>query len=34
MIDELAGNYSAVAADLRAIAASVPHDEPSGVGPR
>ncbi|MCC2627839.1 MAG: cupin protein [Thermomicrobiales bacterium] len=33
-VDELAGNHPAVAADLRAIAASVQHDGPSGVGPR
>jgi predicted cupin superfamily sugar epimerase len=33
-LDELAGKYPAVAADLRAIAASVQHVAPSGVGPR
>src|SRR6266436_8308364 len=33
-LDELAGEYPAVAADLRAIAASVQHVAPSGVGPR
>jgi uncharacterized protein len=33
-LDELAGKYPAVAADLRAIAASVEHVAPSGVGPR
>ncbi len=33
-LDELAGNYPAVAADLRAIAASVQHDGPAPLGPR
>jgi uncharacterized protein len=33
-VDELAGNYAEVAADLRAIAASVQHDGPSGAGPQ
>src|SRR5215212_9292208 len=33
-IDELAGRYPAVAADLRSIAASVQHVTPAGVGPR
>jgi predicted cupin superfamily sugar epimerase len=33
-LDELAGKYPAVAADLRAIAASVQHVAPIGVGPR
>lgn len=33
-LDELAGKYPAVAADLRAIAASVQHVSPSGGGPR
>jgi predicted cupin superfamily sugar epimerase len=33
-LDELAGKYPAVAADLRSIAASVQHIGPSGVGPR
>ncbi len=33
-VDELAGTYPAVAADLRAIAASVQDDAPSGAGPR
>ena len=33
-LDELAAKYPAVAADLRAIAASVQHVAPSGVGPR
>jgi predicted cupin superfamily sugar epimerase len=33
-LDELAGRYPAVAADLRAIAASVQHVAPGGVGPR
>ncbi len=33
-LDELADRYPAVAADLRAIAASVEHTAPSGVGPR
>jgi predicted cupin superfamily sugar epimerase len=33
-VDELAGIYPSVAADLRAIAASVQHVAPSGVGPR
>src|SRR6266545_2261513 len=33
-VDELAGKYPAVAADLRAIAASVQHVTPSGAGPR
>jgi predicted cupin superfamily sugar epimerase len=33
-LDELAESYPAVAADLRAIAASVQHDGPSGVSPR
>jgi predicted cupin superfamily sugar epimerase len=33
-LDELAGKYPAVAADLRAIAASVQHVAPSGGGPR
>lgn len=33
-VEELAENYPAVAADLRAIAASVQHDEPSGASPR
>ena len=33
-LDELAGKYPAVAADLRAIAASVQHDVPSAAGPR
>src|SRR5215207_1344572 len=32
-LDELAGNYPAVAADLRAIGASVQQEGPSGVGP-
>ena len=33
-LDELAGKYPAVAADLRAIASSVQHVVPSGAGPR
>ena len=33
-LDELAGKYPAVAADLRAIAASVQHVAPTGAGPR
>ena len=33
-LDELAGKYPSVAPDLRAIAASVQHAAPSGVGPR
>ena len=33
-LDELAGKYPSVAPDLRAIAASVQHVAPSGVGPR
>jgi predicted cupin superfamily sugar epimerase len=33
-VEELAGTYPAVAADLRAIAASVQHDGPSGSSPR
>ena len=33
-LEELAENYPAVAADLRAIAASVQHRTPSEVGPR
>jgi len=33
-LDELAGKYPAVAADLRAIAASVQHDVPIVAGPR
>ena len=33
-LDEVAGKYPAVAADLRAIAASVQHVAPTGVGPR
>jgi len=33
-VDELARKYTAVAADLRAIAASVQHVTPSGAGPR
>jgi uncharacterized protein len=33
-LDELAGKYPSAAADLRAIAASVQHVAPSGVGPR
>ena len=33
-LDELAEKYPAVAADLRAIAASVQHVAPSGSGPR
>jgi hypothetical protein len=33
-LDELAGKYPTVAADLRAIAASVQHVAPSEVGPR
>ena len=33
-LDELAGKYPSVAADLRAIAASVRHVAPSGGGPR
>ena len=33
-LDELAERYPAVAADLRAIAASAPHVAPSGTGPR
>jgi uncharacterized protein len=33
-VDELAGIYPSVAADIRAIAASVQHVAPSGVGPR
>jgi uncharacterized protein len=33
-LDELAGNYPAVAADLRAIAASVRNVVPEGIGPR
>jgi predicted cupin superfamily sugar epimerase len=33
-LDELAGTYPAVAADLRAIAASVRHVAPTNVGPR
>jgi len=32
-LDELSGKYPAVAADLRAIAASVQHAAPTGVGP-
>ena len=33
-LDELARKYPSVAADLRAIAASVQHVAPSGAGPR
>jgi uncharacterized protein len=33
-LENLAGKYPAVAADLRAIAASVQHVAPSGAGPR
>src|SRR5918993_6087031 len=33
-LDELAGKYPSVAADLRAIAASVQHAAQTGVGPR
>jgi len=33
-VDELAGSYPAVAADLRAIATSVQQDGPSGASPR
>jgi uncharacterized protein len=33
-VDELTGNYPEVAADLRAIAASVQDDGPSGAGPQ
>src|SRR6266496_6168062 len=33
-LDELTGKYPSVAADIRAIAASVQHVAPSGVGPR
>jgi uncharacterized protein len=33
-VDELAGSYPAVAADLRAIAASVEQDGPSSASPR
>jgi hypothetical protein len=33
-VDELAENYPAVAAELRAIAASVQHDAPAGAGSR
>ena len=33
-LDEVTGKYPAVAADLRAIAASVQHVAPTGVGPR
>jgi len=33
-VDELAANYPAVAAEIRAIAASVQLDAPSGAGPR
>jgi len=33
-LDELAGKYPAVAADLQAIAASVGHVAPGGAGPR
>src|SRR5215213_8182222 len=33
-VDELAGSYPAVAADLRAIAGSVREDGPSGASPR
>ena len=33
-LDDLAGNYPAVAADLRAIAASVRNGVPEGTGPR
>jgi uncharacterized protein len=33
-VDELAGIYPSVADDIRAIAASVQHVAPSGVGPR
>jgi predicted cupin superfamily sugar epimerase len=33
-LEELAGKYPSVAADLRAIAASVQHVLPSGAGPR
>jgi uncharacterized protein len=33
-LDQLAGRYPAVAADLRAIAQSVQHFAPSGIGPR
>jgi len=33
-LDELAGKYPSVAADLHAIAASVRHVAPSGAGPR
>jgi hypothetical protein len=32
-LDELAGKYPAVAADLRAIAASVEHVAPAGANP-
>jgi uncharacterized protein len=33
-LDELAGKYPTVAAELRAIAASVRHITQTGVGPR
>jgi predicted cupin superfamily sugar epimerase len=33
-LDELAGRYPSVASDLRAIAASVRHVAPAGIGPR
>jgi predicted cupin superfamily sugar epimerase len=33
-VDELAGNYPDIAAELRAIADSVQHDGPSGPSPR
>jgi len=33
-LHELTGKYPSVAADIRAIAASVQHVAPSGVGPR
>jgi predicted cupin superfamily sugar epimerase len=33
-LNELAGKYPAVAADMRAIAASVQHVAPSAMGPR
>jgi hypothetical protein len=33
-LDEMAAKYPAAAADLRAIAASVQHVAPSGVGPQ
>jgi hypothetical protein len=33
-LDELAGSYPAIAADLRAIAVSVQQDGPSSTGPR